>query len=134
MTSIRDSFMGPHSHGSRPRDRLRAFLADQYSGAHAAKCLARDLRCTPKAAENMLGGHWPGDLHLGAIVRRFGRDVWDVVFEPEIEPVLARLKEEERRIDRQLHAARARRRQVEGVPFSLADRHQATAAEKDTLS
>lgn len=124
--------MGTESHGTRrsarPRDRLSRFLRHQYSGAHAVKALARDMGSTPKAAENALAGHWPSDLHLAAIVRRFGRDVWAAVFEPEIEPVLARLQEEERRLAEQLQAARARRRQVQGRPRDHADHLESTSS------
>jgi len=105
---------GSHRRGERPRERLSRFLRSRYSGAHAVKALAADMRATPKAAENALLGHWPGDLHFAAIVRRFGRDVLDAVFAPEIEPVLAKLQEEERTLEEALAQARARRRQIEG--------------------
>jgi hypothetical protein len=117
--------MGLHPHEiERPRERLKRFLRQQYRGAHQAKALAQDISCTPKAAENILDGHWPNDLHLGAIIRRFGRDVWAAVFEPEIEPVLARLTEEERQLEEALDEVRRRRRQAagreEGPPHALA--------------
>lgn len=124
--------MGTESHGwtpGRPRERLQHFLRHQYRGAHATKTLARDMGSTPKAAENALNGHWPSDLHMAAIVRRFGRDLWSAVFEPEIEPVLARLQEEERRLDEQLQAARARRRQVEGSAAGDPERMETAPAE-----
>lgn len=127
MTGAIARSMGTESYKSRgapdrPRERLKRFLRDQYSGAHAIKSLARDMGSTPKAAENALAGHWPNDLHLAAIVRRFGRDVWAAVFEPEIEPVLARLQQEERLLNEQLQAARARRRQIEGRSMGHAER------------
>lgn len=113
MTSAGVRSMGLFPHEiDRPRARLSRFLREHYSGAHAVKRLARDLGASPKAAENMLCEHWPNDLHLAAIVRRFGKDIWSAVFEPEIAPVLARLEGEERRLDRQLQAIRAQRRQM----------------------
>lgn len=134
MTSTGRTFMGLDSHTShrspvRPRDRLRGFLRDQYRGEHSTKRLAGDIGCTAKTAENILTGHWPNDLHFAAIVRRFGRDVWDAVFLPEIAPVLARLTEEERRLDHELQVARARRRQAEGRSFSDPGSVEASDAE-----
>lgn len=121
MTEARLSFMDNSSHdssrrmvGERPRERLSRFLRDKYRGASAIKRLAVDMDATPKAAENALIGHWPGDLHFAAIVRRFGRDVLDAVFAPEIEPVLAKLKQQERDLEEALAAARTLRRQAEG--------------------
>lgn len=136
MTEMALRSMGLDSHetrgrrraqAERPRERLALFLRAQYRGAHAAKALARDIGARPKAAENAMAGHWPNDLHFAAIVRRFGRDVWQAVFEPEIAPVLARLKEEERRLDDELQAARARRRKIEGRLDSGADRVEAAS-------
>lgn len=104
--------MGLDTH--RPRARLARYLNDQYRGEHRTKRLAADIGCTPRAAENALLGHWPSDLHLSAIVRRFGRDVVDALFLPDIDATLAKLQEEEARLARQLEAASARRRQAEG--------------------
>lgn len=98
----------------RPRERLGRFLRDKFRGSGAVKRLAATIEATPKVAENAMLGHWPGDDTFAAIVRAFGRDVLDAVFAPEIEPVLAKLKEQERRLEEQLAEARARRRQAEG--------------------
>lgn len=120
----------------RPRERLSRFLRDKYRGASAIKRLAVDMDATPKAAENALIGHWPGDLHFAAIVRRFGRDVLDAVFAPEIEPVLARLSAEERTLHEQLETVRALRRQISGgaagVQDGMAANEVAGAAEQAT--
>lgn len=99
----------PHE---RPRARLRRFLERDYRGAPAR--LARDIGQSPKVAENLLNGHWPNDLTLSAIVRRFGRDVIDALFLAEVDETLARLSEEESRLERALEATRAARRQAEG--------------------
>lgn len=116
--------MGPTSHG-RPRERLRNFLEERYRGRPGA--LAHDVAISPKVAENLLAGHWPGDMTFAAILRCFGRDLVAAVFDPEIEPVLARLNEEERRLERALEEARQRRRQVGGnslhVPGGLEAHH-----------
>ena len=116
MTMAGTLRMGRSSH-TRPRERLRAFLERDYRGRPGA--LAHEVDISPKAAENLLNGHWPGDVTLAAIIRRFGEDVWQIVFRPEIEPVIARLTEEERRLERALEEARSRRRQVEGLPPGL---------------
>ena len=110
--------MVTESHGTsrneRPALRLARFLRGRYRRDHRIKRLAEDLQATPKAAENILKGHWPSDLHMAAIVRRFGNDVWQAVFAPEIEPVLARLSQEERELEEALERVRAHRRQVGG--------------------
>ena len=110
--------MVTESHGTsrneRPALRLTRFLRGRYRRDHRIKRLAEDLQATPKAAENILKGHWPSDLHMAAIVRRFGNDVWQAVFAPEIEPVLARLSQEERELEEALERVRAHRRQVGG--------------------
>ncbi len=102
----------PHTCDERPRDRLSLYLRRQYRGQ--TKLLARDMRSTVKTAENVMNGHWPNDLHLAAIVRRFGKDLLDAVFAPEIEPVLARLTQQERELEEALELVRAHRRQAEG--------------------
>lgn len=107
----------------RPRDRLRAFLCAVYGygGDNRDKRLAVDLSrasgrdFSDRTARNLFEGHWPGDETWAAIVRRFGDRVLKVVFAPEIDPVLAELAEKEARLDRELEAIRARRREVQGV-------------------
>ena len=66
------------------------------------------------AAENILGGHWPNDLHFAKIIQRFGRDVLDAVFGPDIDATLARLTAEARDLEQQLQDIQAKARQVQG--------------------
>lgn len=117
MTMERVTVMGRFSQTrgcapQRPRDRLRAYLERDYRGRPTA--LAREAEISVKAAENALNGHWPQDETLRALVLRFGRDVWDALFAPDIEPVLARLTQEEREAEERLEAVRRRRCAVEG--------------------
>jgi len=81
----------------------------------SAKDLARLIDCDPRTAEGFRAGrYWPGARHWRLIVRAFGRDVWSAVFEPEIDPVLARLTREQRQLEERLYEIQARRRAVEG--------------------
>lgn len=115
MTFMGGTFMGTESQAStRPSERLAIYLRGQYRRDHRIKRLSTDIECTPKAAENILSGHWPNDMHLAAIVRRFGRDVLDAVFGAEIDETLARLTEEARLLEQQLTEVRARTRQAKG--------------------
>lgn len=108
------TFMGTESKGTRPSERLAMYLRGQYRRDHRIKRLAGDIDCTQKAAENILGGHWPSDLHFAAIVRRFGRDVLDAVFGQDIDATVARLTAEARDLEQQLQDIQARARQVRG--------------------
>lgn len=128
MTATGISRMGfvPHD---RLRERLGRFLADHYRGPLAVARLSNDLACSRKTAENLLLAHWPNDLTFAAILRRFGKDVWSSVFAPEIEPVLAKLEAEERRLERELEAKRAQRRQVAGADAQHPDLFAALEAE-----
>lgn len=99
----------------RPRDRLSAFLRQKYRGYGAVRDLANDMGSTVRTAENVMLGHWPSEPHLAAIIRRFGKDVWDAVFAPEVDVVLAQLQQEEARLGEQLAEVRRRRRQAEGL-------------------
>ena len=119
--------MGADTHGTRPSERLAIYLRGQYRRDHRTKRLSSDIDCTPKAAENILGGHWPSDLHFAAIVRRFGRDVLDAVFGSEIDATIARLTEEARTLEQQLSDVRARTRQAKGFEPQL-DLFGSTAA------
>lgn len=112
MTWTGDTFMGLDSHG--PRERLADYLDRQYRGEHKTKRLAADIACTPKTAENILDGHWPNSRHWAAIARRFGRDVIDAVFGPEIDETTARLAQEVRQLEELLEEKRRRARQAEG--------------------
>lgn len=98
----------------RPAERLALYLRGQYLREHRQKRLAADIECTPKAAENILSGHWPNDRHFAAIVRRFGRDVLDAVFGGEIDATIAKLTEEARQLEVQLEEVRSRARQAHG--------------------
>ncbi len=119
-------FMAPFVHdrspAERPRDRLARFLSP-----YTPQTLAREIGTTKKAAQNILAGHWPGDLTFAGIVQRFGQDVLDAVFAPEISPVLARLKEEERALNAALEATRGRLRQMDG---GVAGARQSLAASR----
>lgn len=95
------------------QNRLTLFLRRRYP-SDGAKRLAAAIGCDPRSAKNYLNAHWPNARALAAIVRVFGRDVLEAVFAPEIEPALARLTEEERRLEEQIAAVRARRRQMQG--------------------
>lgn len=119
---------------TRPRERLSRYLRQQYFGPRHVMRMAHDVGCSRKTAENVLdGAHWPGDLTFAAIVRRFGKDVLAAVFEPEIEPVLARLREEERQLDRELQAARARRLEAEGSNVSPPNRVDTSEAQNEPI-
>jgi hypothetical protein len=128
--------MAEFRHG-RPRDRLIAFLCSiyGYGGDNRDKRLARDLSIasgrdvTARTARNLFEGHWPGDETWAAIVRRFGDTVLRVVFDPEIAPVLAEIAEREARLDRELQALRARRREVQGPVGVHPDRREGSAGE-----
>jgi len=98
-----------------PRDRLAAFLTRQYRGEHKTKRLASDINCTPKAAQNIMNGHWPNSRHMAAIVRRFGRDVVEIMFAPEIDDTVARLEAEVRQLEEQLEEKRRLARKVAGL-------------------
>lgn len=119
MTYAGAIFVGTESQGQRPSERLALYLRGQYRRDHRTKRLAADIACTPKAAENILSGHWPNDMHLAAIVRRFGRDVLDAVFGHEIDETVARLTEEARILEQQLTEIRARASQVKGFEPQL---------------
>lgn len=117
MTWTGDLFMGPDSHTSDPRERLAEYLSRKFPArdGYAAKRLSNAIGCTPKAAENILGAHWPSARHLQRIVILFGRDVLDAVFGPDIDQTVARLKSEERHLEEQLARKRAQRLQAEGA-------------------
>lgn len=124
MTYLERTFMGMDSH--EPRERLGAFLRRQYRDDHKIKRLASDIDCTPKAAENMLADHWPSSRHFGAIVRRFGRDVLDAVFGPDVDATTARLQGEIRELELALErkrAAAAQARQSAARLDALRGRH-----------
>ena len=114
MTDWAITSMAKNYHG-RPRERLSAYLRQMYQGAGRDKRLAADLEISARAARNLFEDHWPGDDTFAAIIRRFGSDVWRVICAPEISPVLAELSEREARLARELEAARARRREMEGL-------------------
>ncbi len=95
------------------RKRLGRFLERQYQSDKACR-LSQDISCDPRTAQNILNCHWPNARHMRAIIRRFGRDVIEAVFAPEIEPVHARLIAEERALEEKLERVRAHRRQVAG--------------------
>lgn len=115
MTATGFPIMAKNSQTLRPRERLGWFLRAQYPGVGRDKRLATDLAVSPRTARNLFEDHWPSDDTFGAIVRRFGEDVWRVLCAPELGPVLAELTEREATLARELEGLRARRRQVEGL-------------------
>lgn len=119
--------MGLDSH--EPRGRLAGYLRQQYTEGHATKRLARDIECTPKTAENILNGCWPNSRHWAAIARRFGADVLDAVFAPEIDDTVARLEAEVRHLERTIEEKRVLARQAAG---DRASPSAALAARKST--
>ena len=111
--------MGSFSHGrgldrgsDRPRSRLRRYLAARCA---TPKQLAREIQCSAKTAENILAEHWPSDLVLANIIRRFGRDVWEVVFLPDLDPVEAQVLAEIQVLERKLAEQKAHLRAVAGA-------------------
>jgi hypothetical protein len=122
--------MAKNYHG-RPRERLSAFLRQMYPGVGRDKRLAADLQISPRAARNLFEDHWPSDDTFAAIVARFGRTVVRIITEPDISPVLAELTEREARLERELEAARLRRREAEGFLEGAADRRAGDAGAPD---
>lgn len=118
MSFAGPNFMGTESQQSldaaRPSQRLALYLRNQYRRDHRGKRLSSDIECTAKAAENILNGHWPNDRHFAAIVSRFGRDVLDAVFGPEIDETVNRLTAKARELEQQLQEVRALQRQAKG--------------------
>jgi hypothetical protein len=110
------------------RTRLSAFLRGQFP-SDGAKRLARTIECDPRTAESILHGHWPNAQCWRGIARAFGRDVLAAVFEPDIQPVLARLTAEERQLQERLNAIRARRIQAQGA--GAGDQERMAEAEAD---
>lgn len=111
--------------------RLATFLRRQYISERESR-LSRDIDCDPRTAKNLLNDTWPNARHWARIVRRFGQDVLDAVFAPEIDATVARLAEELRSLEDLLEQKRAAARQAEGVAARLAkiaDRHEDRAAE-----
>jgi hypothetical protein len=115
------------------RERLALFLRGQFP-RDGAKRLAQAINCDPRTAESILLAKWPNAYCWRGIVRAFGRDVLAAVFEPDIQPVLARLTAEERLLEQQLHEARARRRQAQGLVEGGSDRLDETAEGRDPLT
>lgn len=111
MTLASEHFMGLEHDDLR--ERLTRFLRRQFP-TDGAKRLARTIDCDPRTAENILLGHWPNASCWRGIAKAFGRDVLAAVFEPDINPVLARLSAEERQLEERLNEIRARRRQAQG--------------------
>jgi hypothetical protein len=124
--------MGPDAHRtSEPRTRLANYLRQKFPAheGYAAKRLSKAIDCTPKTAENLLDGHWPNSRHWARIAVLFGRDVLDAVFGPDIDGTVARLRQEEVRLEQQLLETRARRLEVEGAHARADERLEAAAAQ-----
>lgn len=121
MTHAERNFVGPDTYASGdPGPRLAEYLRRRYRRDHRVKRLADDLGCTPKAAENMLSGHWPRGRLFHQVVRRFGQDVIDALFGSDIDR--ARLEEEVRELEEQLERKRAGLREAGGVMARGSDR------------
>jgi hypothetical protein len=129
MTYAVEHFMDLGDHDLSKR--LTRFLEQQYPSEKASR-LACDIDCDVRTAKNILDRHWPSARHMRAIIRRFGRDVIDAVFMPEIEPVAARLAREERELEEALERKRAHRRQVEGGADRSSDRMAARPGRSST--
>jgi hypothetical protein len=93
--------------------RMSAFLRSHSDGDAACR-LAQDIDCDPRTAKNLLDKHWPSARHMRGIVKRFGRDVWEAVFEPDIDATIARLAGELSHFEQQAEHRRAMLRQAEG--------------------
>jgi hypothetical protein len=115
MAQAMDLFMGTDTHRT-PADRLSDYLRRHFSSkdGYATKRLSSAIGCTPKAAENLLDGHWPNARHWQRIAILFGQDVLDSVFGPDINETVARLKREEAELEKLLAEKRARRLQAQG--------------------
>ena len=109
----------------RPRTRLARYLSAR---CPTPKALAREIECSPKMATNILAEHWPNDLTLANIVRRFGRDVMDAVFLPDLDPVEARLVANIQDLETKLADQRARLRAVAGTAEAGERRSSGVAA------
>lgn len=133
MTFASETFMA-EKYQTRPRERLGAYLRQRYGVENRDKRLARDIQTSAKTARNLFEDHWPSDVTWGAIVSRFGRDVLAAVFEPDIDPVLARLAAEERELKERLNAVTARRLQAQGSLVGDQEPLASVEAEKDTLT
>ena len=132
MTWTGDLFMGPDSHeSSEPRLRLARYLRGKFPAheGYPAKRLSKAIGCTPKVAENVLDGHWPNSRNWARIAALFGRDVLDIVFGPDINATVERLRQEEVRLERQLLETRARRLETEGAFARAEERAEAAAAQ-----
>jgi hypothetical protein len=113
----------------RPKDRLTKFLQANFRGPTE---LANEMGFTIKSAENLLNGHWPADdLKLAAIFARFGRDLYDAVFAPDVDAVLIRLQEEERQLAEQLAEIKRRRREAESLRGEVGAGSRAAPADLD---
>jgi hypothetical protein len=95
---------------------LQTRLAEFVATRATAKQLARLLKSDVRTAENIRRGHWPQGRHFSAILKAFGRDVIDIVLNPEIADVELRLEAEERHARQVYLAAKARRQAAVYAP------------------
>lgn len=107
----------------RPSGRLALYLRRALGDANRTKRLAAAINCTPKTAENILGGSWPNARHWASLVTTFGRDLTEAVFHPDEATI--RLEQEVKRLESELASRRAALREVAG---SAPRRPQAVAA------
>lgn len=107
-----------------PRILLRRLA--KYVGPYPAKNLSRWIGCTEKTADAFRRGEsWPNARHWQLIVRHFGRDILEAIFEPEIDETLARLRREERELREKLHDIEARRLKALGYLVGPEERRSA---------
>lgn len=96
------------------QNRLAAFLRERFPRDTACE-LARRIDCDERTARNIVAAHWPRAKHFRSIVREFGRDVLDALFEPDINETVARLKREVVNLEAQAEERRAALRKAEGA-------------------
>lgn len=101
-------------------DRLAAFLRTRYEDENRAKMLARDIDVEPRTALNYFKGYWPGTRQWRVIVRRFGDDVINAVFGPEIDAERAALEREVTELEAKLVARKARLQGLAGRQAGVA--------------
>lgn len=103
----------------RARERMGAFLRSRYPLAGRDALLAADLGITPRAARNLLLGHWPSDEVFDRLLDVFGAAFEEALCGPVVRAAVARFAAAERAAEEELERARALRRQAEGAGVPL---------------
>jgi hypothetical protein len=110
MTYAGEHFM---AHDGRTlQGRFREFVNREYP---SDKHLAQAAKCDPRTARNMRLGHWPAPRHLAELIRRHGRLLISVVFDPELDDVAARIELAIREREGELEELKAQLRAVAPV-------------------